>query len=79
MGDSTFPSVLLQSRRKEAAMPNKTAVRKFNPKNTATAIRLYKSGWTIEKLKRKWRCYGNPIRRRLIQVGLYKRAGKVAQ
>lgn len=47
-------------------------VQKFNDKNLAELIRLYKAGNTVADLKRKWRCYGNPLVTRLRKAGVYK-------
>lgn len=46
--------------------------RPFNRKNLPQLIRLYKKGWTIAALKRKWHCYGNPITKLLIEAGVYR-------
>src|SRR6266852_508059 len=48
--------------------------RPFNEKNLPQLIRLYKKGWTIAALKRKFRCYGNPITRLLVDAGVYRKS-----
>ena len=51
----------------------------FDLKNTPELIRLYKAGSSLSELKRKWHCYGNPLRRILIEEGIYKVAGKTVK
>lgn len=57
-------------------MAKKAAVKKFNDKNTAEAIRLFKQGKTIAELKRHFHSYGNPIVARLKAAGVYRPAKK---
>src|SRR5258708_5555108 len=48
-------------------------VRRFNRKNLPQLIRLYKAGWTLAALKRKWHCYGNRLVKLLIGAGVYRK------
>jgi hypothetical protein len=56
----------------------KNAAKKFDDKNLAELIRLYKAGSSIADLKRKWRCYGNPLVTRLKKGGVYDKVEKKA-
>lgn len=56
----------------------KTAIKKFDDKNLPEAIKLYKAGSSIAELKRKFRCYGNPIVARLKKAGVYGKVEKKA-
>jgi len=47
-------------------------VRPFNHKNLPQLVRLYKKGWPLVALKRKWHCYGNPLAKLLIEAGVYR-------
>src|SRR6266481_5932352 len=48
--------------------------RPFNDKNFPQLIRLYKKGWTLAALKRKWHCYGNQLARLLVEAGVYRKS-----
>ena len=53
--------------------------KKFDDKNLKEMIALYKKGASIEDLKAKYHCYGNPLVRRLKEAGCYRKPGTVAK
>jgi len=55
-------------------MARKTKIRKFNDKNLDELIRLYKAGDSIEDLKRRFHCNGNPLVARLKKAKVYRKA-----